>query len=124
MHKSDAWRRTVGAMCLVLRWMDGTHVLTPRIFLLLDVVFSFTLGPLLALADAAARVTLGSIWGLLSISILYESVVPAQASAFDRAFMAYGGLLKTRLIPLTDSEDRISPHPFKDGKANDRYAFL
>jgi len=103
IKRNATWsRRVVGFLCLLTRWMDGSNVLTPRLFLLTDTVLSFTVGPILALADAFTRVVIGVVWGLLKISVLSEPVVPLLTSGFDRAFMSYGGTLRVSTIPYTD----------------------
>ena len=39
-------RRFLGLFCLASRWLDGPHVLHPRVFALADAVISFSVGPL------------------------------------------------------------------------------
>lgn len=89
--RASPWfRRVTGLFCLGTRWLDGPHVLHPRLFLLADAVFSFSLGPLMGIVDAITRLISGSVWGLLKISFLYEPVIPLRIAGFDKPYMSYG----------------------------------
>ncbi len=109
-HAASPWvRRLLGLFCLASRWVDGPHVLHPRVFALADCVISFTLGPLFGIADAVTRMLLGTVWGLLKISFLYEAVIPLTFASFDRPYMAYGAMQRVSILERTDGEVRLPP---------------
>lgn len=97
-------RRLLGLFCLASRWLDGPHVLHPRAFALADAVISFSVGPLLGIVDAVTRMVLGSVFGLLKISFLYEAVIPLTLASFDRPYMSYGAMQRVALLEALDSE--------------------
>ena len=116
-RKTSPWvRRSLGLFCLGSRWLDGPHVLHPRIFVLADAVISFSLGPLFGIVDAVTRMLLGTVWGLLKISFLYEAVIPLSVASFDRPYMAYGAMLRVALIEKTDTETVGLPHKVRGGR--------
>ena len=96
-------RRAYMCACFCFRFDDGPLIFLPRVFLLVDLALSATLGVVLGTVDGLTRIGIALTWGLVRCALLCEPVVPPIAMQLDRPFMAYGSMLRSahaELLPF------------------------
>ena len=89
--------------CFVAR---GNHIRRPRLLLLLDLVYTVTLGAAAGLTAGFVRFVFGVVWLRFKMTLLSRPIVPNAAATFDAGFLAHAGMMKASFAWRLDRGSR------------------
>jgi hypothetical protein len=97
----SSWIYQKAAAWFYARWVaKGNQILRPRLFVLLDFVFSCSAGIAQGFTSAITRFVLGLLFMLIQLTNITRPLVPMQFAGLDSGFVAYGSMLKAALAPF------------------------
>ena len=97
----SSWIYQKAAAWFYARWVaKGTQILRPRLFVLLDFVFSCSAGIAQGFTSAIIRFVLGLLFMIIQMTNISRPLVPMQFAGLDSGFVAYGSMLKAALAPF------------------------
>lgn len=74
------------------------YIFRPRMFLLIDFIYTYTIGAIAGFTLSIVRLLVHAVWSLLRATHLHRSLWPRPFSLFDPGYWAYGSMLTLAYI--------------------------